>query len=326
MKKFSLIIMILVLGFVLVSCKKEKEWDFAEGKFVTLSVTPKGTKEERLSYTLNIDIYDNGDFIISTTDFYKWYDGDLPLPDKYSLTSKWVNDIKDAIKKEKLVDSHKDVGNKTNMVGELKSLTIYTTAGDVEIYGINPSNESFNLVYDMIFERFKENRISYCYKIDCKLNEGISKDIGFEIYDDNDNLLFNNDDVKNIYYEAVDADENEESADTIKTENEESADTTKTDNEESVDTTKTENATSSDAADTEYIVIIELDKKKTIAEIGTNTDAYATQEVYKIFADTEFVDNALVVDASKGYLRLNSFFNEKSAKEMVDKLKENMKN
>lgn len=214
-RKNLIFIMLFLLGMCLVSCeKKNKAPEFADDLFVKLSYEPANSDNIEKAYKLNIEIYRDGTVRIYANEFLKWYGKDVPGIQTSTISPDDEKKIEKMIIDEDLYHLQRDVGNKTEMEGIKKTLTVYTKDEEYSVYGINPSNKSFNKVYDLIYELTFENMATYITKIDEIQRKGVENDVGLYIKDNSDNIVFAKEDIKDIYSEseAVVIELNEEKA------------------------------------------------------------------------------------------------------------------
>ena len=214
-RKKLIFIPLLLLAVCLVSCeKKNKAPEFADDLFVMLSYEPANSDDIAKTYKLNVEIYRDGTVRIYANDFLKWYGKDVPGIQTSTISQDDVKKIEKMIIDEDLYHLQRDVGNKTNMEGIKKTLTVYTKEEEYSVYGINPSNKSFNKVYDFIYELTFEKTATYITKIDEIQRKGVENDVGLYIKDNFGNIVFVKEDIKDIYSEseAVVIELNEEKA------------------------------------------------------------------------------------------------------------------
>ena len=202
-KKYLIYILLLLSGLCLTSCKnKNKAPEFADDLFVMLSYEPANSDDIAKTYKLNVEIYRDGTVRIYTNDFLKWYGKDVPGIQTSTISQDDVKKIEKMIIDEDLYHLQRDVGNKTNMEGIKKTLTVYTKEGEYSVYGINPSNKSFNKVYDSIYELTFGQTATYVSKIDEIQRKGAENDVGLYIKDNSGNIVFRKEDIKDIYSES----------------------------------------------------------------------------------------------------------------------------
>lgn len=216
MKRILVLLFSLIYIIFLCGCKKDnsKMPDYSEEMFVKLRFTPVDVKETELTYSMNVEIYQDTKVVIYADGFSKWYGEDEPEVFETNLNEEQINDIKIAISDNQLWDMHKDVGNKDNLQGIKKEITIYTVDGERTIYGINPSNRSFNYVYDLIYDLERENISVYVDEIDKIQSKGAKNDTGIVICNVNDETVFTYEDIEEIYIEIInDNDDNAEETD-----------------------------------------------------------------------------------------------------------------
>ena len=200
MKKNCIIIICTFIFLCLGGCKKASGTpDFADGIIVKLSYTPVNVENVEMTYTMNIEVYQDATICIYADDFYKWYGKDEPEKVYYDIGEDELKDIKDAIIKEDLYNLHSDVGNKDNMEGLRKSITVYTVEGEHEVYGINPSNRSFNKVYELICGLRRTELTAYIGTVEEIQKQGFRNDVGIYLKDKNGEIVFQKEDVKDIY-------------------------------------------------------------------------------------------------------------------------------
>lgn len=301
-KKIILIINLIFILMISGACgEKDDTPDFAtDGLIVTLSSTPKDIEEEAFTYTINIEVYSDGTVKIYADNFSKWYGEGDPKIDELKITESEVDEIKQLIIDEDLYHLHENVGNKDDISGVEKRLTIYTVDDEYSIYGISPSNVKFNRVYDLIYGLKRDELASYILYVNDIQNKGSANDVGISILDSNDNIIFVNSDIENISTQNMD----KESIDENNTENDDNS------NDESV-----------------YKVVIELtdeniEKLYEITQYADNRD-YITMNLY--------VDNAfymiLYTDApiEDGRIFSNSDYTKDMANTVATELSDEMR-
>ncbi|MBQ9233628.1 MAG: hypothetical protein IJ167_06300 [Lachnospiraceae bacterium] len=191
MKKKITVFFLLIICVCVVSCgKKEEAPEFADALFVKLSYTPVDINSDELTYTINIEIYQDSTMRIYADDFIKWYGDEEPETINISISNEDLENVKKSIIENDLYSMQRDVGNKDNMAGVKKSLIIYTKDGEYSVYGINPSNKRFNYVFDMITDLNREELVDYIDSIDLIQKNGAKNDVGIYITDEDDNIIF----------------------------------------------------------------------------------------------------------------------------------------
>lgn len=201
-KKNCIIIICTFICVFLGACKGEsKTPDFADEMIVKLSYTPVNVENDEMTYTMNIEVYQDSTICIYADGFSKWYGEDEPERMIYNISENELQDIKDAIVEEDLYNLHSDVGNKDNMEGVRKSITIYTVQGEHEVYGINPSNRSFIKVYDLITGLRREELASYVGNVNDIQERGLRNDVGVYLKNQRDEIVFQKEDIKDIYFD-----------------------------------------------------------------------------------------------------------------------------
>ena len=199
-----IISMVFVLSALCACGRQDAAPDFAgDGILVKLSATPKEIEEEPLTYTINIEVYNDGSLKIYADGFSKWYGDEEPKIAELNITRDEIDEIKQTILDEKLYNLHENVGNKDNISGIEKRLTIYTVEGTYSIYGISPSNVNFNRVYDLIYGLRRDELASYTSYVNDIQRRGSANDIGIFILDSNDRVVFDNSDIKRISTENI---------------------------------------------------------------------------------------------------------------------------
>ncbi|MBR1816046.1 MAG: hypothetical protein IJ763_05025 [Lachnospiraceae bacterium] len=198
-KKILLISMIFTL-VLLCACGEESDTpDFAEdGILVKLSARPKDIEEDIYTYTTNIEVYNDGTIKIYAEEFSKWYGEEEPEIVELKITESEIEEIKRTILDEDLYHMHENVGNKDDISGVEKRLTIYTTEGEYSIHGISPSNVKFNRVYDLIYGLKRDELASYLININDIQKKGNINDTGICIIDSNGSIIFRNSDIESI--------------------------------------------------------------------------------------------------------------------------------
>ncbi len=311
MKKARFIIFFWFLILLTACSGKKKMPDFAEGTIVSLSFTPVNVNSDATTYTMNIEVNQSGELIIYADGFSKWYGKDEPEVIHLNITLDKVEEIKNLIEEEDLYNLHKDVGNKDNMEGIKKSLTVYTVEGEYTVYGLNPSNRSFNRVYDYIYDLELEELASYTTRINSIQTNGLKNDIGIVITDVNDEIIFTKEDIYDVYY--VDRDVYEEA--------------TKTDAVYDENNFREETATPEDAeANPNCRVVIELkDEAKEILNQNftiTNRKDYVT---YNVYNDNELILFMMVKkNTDDGKIYSSKDYSVEEAEKLTEILKEGL--
>ena len=201
-KKSMFIILVLMICICSVSCKKKKRApEFADDLFVTLSYEPANNDDIAKAYRVNMEVYQDGTVRIYANGFVKWYGKDVPGIETFKISEDDVKKIKKLIVDEDLYHLQRDIGNKNNMEGIKKTLTVYTKDGEYSVYGINPSNRSFNKVYDFIYELGVEKNATYTAQIDEIQRKGFENDVGLYIKDNFGNVVFAKEDINDIYFD-----------------------------------------------------------------------------------------------------------------------------
>lgn len=215
--KKILFINLMFILIVLCSCGKNDDTpDFAEdGILVKLSSTPKDIEEAAYTYTTNIEVYNDGTVKIYADSFEKWYGEAEPETVELKIADSDIEEIKRVIIDEDLYHLHENVGNKDDISGVEKTLTVYTIAGKYSVHGISPSNVKFNKVYDYIYGLKRDELTSYIVNINDIQKNGSENDTGLIILDGNGNVLFENLDIKSIKIQDISSVvyENEEAED-----------------------------------------------------------------------------------------------------------------
>ena len=202
MKKVYISLLLVLMCLFLASCKKkEKGPDFSDEMFVKLSYTPVNISSEEYTFTINIEVYQDAKAYIYADDFVKWYGEAEPEKVLVNLTDDDISGIKKCIVDNKIYELQRDVGNKDNIEGVRKSITIYTKDDEFNVSGLHPSNRQFNKVYDMISDLVRTELTGYMDDIENIQKAGKENDVGIYITDENDSIVFEKANIKEIYAE-----------------------------------------------------------------------------------------------------------------------------
>lgn len=162
MKKHFLLIFMLGLILVMGGCKdKNKEFVAGDKELIHLTSTPRGGVETYQIYTTNIMIYVDGTVRIYASDFVRWF-GKEDIPElTVKLTQEEIQEIKDLIISEDLYNLRENVGNKDNIEGVIKHMTVYAADGSNTTGGISVSNRQFVRAYERIESMVREELYIY---------------------------------------------------------------------------------------------------------------------------------------------------------------------
>ena len=162
MKKHFLLILMLGLILVMGGCKdKNKEFVAGDKELIHLTSTPRGGVETYQIYTTNIMIYVDGTVKIYASDFVRWF-GKEDIPElTVKLTPEEIQEIKDLIISEDLYNLRENVGNKDNIEGVIKHMTVYAADGSNTTGGISVSNRQFVRAYERIESMVREELYIY---------------------------------------------------------------------------------------------------------------------------------------------------------------------
>ncbi len=162
MKKHFLLILMLGLILVMGGCKdKNKEFVAGDKELIHLTSTPRGGVETYQIYTTNIMIYVDGTVKIYASDFVRWF-GKEDIPElTVKLTQEEIQEIKDLIISEDLYNLRENVGNKDNIEGVIKHMTVYAADGSNTTGGISVSNRQFVRAYERIESMVREELYIY---------------------------------------------------------------------------------------------------------------------------------------------------------------------
>ena len=202
MKKKLFLEIVFIICLCMVSCgKKGNTPKFADGLFVEIYYTPNNINSEEMTYTIHAKFYQDATVCIYADDFSKWYGEDEPEKFEFKIDEIEQKNIKNIIIDEDIYNLRDDIGNKDNMDGVKKSITVYTVKGSHTVYGINPSNRNFNKVYDYISGVIREEISTYISYISDIQEKGINNDVGLCLNDSAGVKVFGKEEIKDIYCE-----------------------------------------------------------------------------------------------------------------------------
>lgn len=202
MKRNVLLILTIVVGLVLFGCGKKAPEDvnYSEGLIFKITSTPIGLVEKYKEYTLNIEIYDDGNAVIYANNFDTWY-GDADVPN-YETTVKLreIEEIKQLVYEKNITAFNENIGNKDGIAGDEKYLYLYTDKGVIKTGGVSPSNKRFLKVYDSIYKMVLEEVFTYTAQLEANQKNAIYNmmQVGIKICDSSDELLFDEHDIKSF--------------------------------------------------------------------------------------------------------------------------------
>lgn len=207
-KKFSrnknIFFITIMLGLVLcvAGCGQDKkQLTFGDEQLVLLTSTPKGQSETYQMYTTNIMIYANGTVEIYASDFARWFGNeDIPVSTFY-LSSDEVQAIKELILAQDVYNLRENVGNKDDIAGTDKYITVYSATDSHTTGGTSVSNRQFVRAYDGIYEYVREECFQYIGQIeDIQMNGYIAyQNRSVYIADEEDNHVFSGNDINKVY-------------------------------------------------------------------------------------------------------------------------------
>ncbi len=300
MKKIYTVFLSVLICLFFTSCGiKSNAPEFADEMFVKLSYTPVDIRSEEYIYTMNIEIYQDMSACIYADDFIKWYGEDEPERVWITLSEQDIKDIKKCINDNKLYEIQRDVGNKDDIAGVRKSITVYTKDSEYSISGLSPSNKNFNAVYDLITDKVRTKVTNYTDGIEEIQKKGKADDVGIYITNETDSIVFGKTDITDIYVEELF--EGEKATDT--------------DAESEVQNSLT------------MRIVFGLDDS--VKEDYEKMTFYLNEDefiVLKLYNDKKFVMNLLAYNETDGIKVYsgNVFYDEEEINELIEELKEGL--
>ncbi len=219
MKKAILTLCMLVLCITLTSCKKE-EFTFSNNEIVMLSTTPVGGVETYEMYTINIKIYADGRVMVYADNFNRWLGKDEIPVEEFTLSPAIVENIKRKLLEENIPYLRENVGNKDNIEGTRRTITVYGTNGEHTVGGISPSNREFIRAYDYVYECVRENVFIYSSQIADIQKEGYIafQNRNVKITDELDDIILSDEYINNVFFEEMPAKEEDNNEGNLTTE------------------------------------------------------------------------------------------------------------
>ena len=206
MKRYILMVFLLCCMLALGGCKdKKKEFVKGDNELIHLTSTPKGGVETYEIYTMNIMIYVDGRVRIYASDFVRWF-GNEEIPEvTFTISQEDVETIEQLIVSEDLYNLRENVGNKDNISGVVKHMTIYSANGTNTTGGISVSNRQFVRAYDRIEAIVREQLFLYADAIDEIQYEGytIYSNRSVKLLDREGDILLDHEYINDVYSHSV---------------------------------------------------------------------------------------------------------------------------
>ncbi len=284
----NILIIYVMLAISLTSCVGKDSYPaFSDGLFVKISYTPVNVNEDETTFTVNVEILQDGTMYIYADNFVKWYGENEPDRMKLKLSDEEVEDVKKSIIREGLFDMHNDVGNKDITEGIRKEIIIYTAEGEYSIYGINPSNRSFNKVYEQIYGLRREELVTYVDKINEIQETGSRNDVGIYLTNQSGNKIFLKEDIENIYSEEYYPEGEEEPK-------------------------------------TRIVFVLNDEAQAILDDAGAYTDK-KKQISYKMYNDNKYIFDVIVNESDDGcFLFADVLYDEKELEDVIKELNEGL--
>ncbi len=201
MKRYVLLVSLLCIVLLCSGCQnKSKEFVPGDSELIQLTSTPKGGVETYEIYTTNIMIYVDGTVKIYASDFVRWF-GKEDIPElTVKLTQEEIQEIKDLIVSEDLYNLRENVGNKDNIEGVIKHMTVYSVDGSNRTGGISVSNRQFVRAYERIESMVREELYIYQAEIADVQYKGFVNysNRNVKIMDREGFMILNQDNIENL--------------------------------------------------------------------------------------------------------------------------------
>lgn len=206
-RKISAVFFVLCMTIMLYGCGDKNDLPkFADGKFISLKSTVLGIEEEYKCYTINIDLKQDGGGVIYASDFSPGYGVEDCPTRPFELSVGDIEEIKGILNEKDIFHMRKDVGNKDMVYGECKIVTAYTNQGEFTTGGLNPSNRDFLEIYDLIYNKVREEVFAYTTELDTLIATQYNAKVMGKNITITDNMQYEilcANDIKDIYVEDI---------------------------------------------------------------------------------------------------------------------------